>query len=529
MNKKLLIALVCVVIVAAGYFLFGQKPAGDKSADSSSEYRDTIIFATNTDILTLDPQIQNDTTTEQVVRMLYNNLLKFDDEGNIVGDLAEEWGPSEDGLTWTVKLKQGVKFHNGKEMTAADVKATFERAMHAKAGGLRTTEIIKMFRSVDAPDKYTVTITTDKPYGPMEALLCNLSLAVMDAEFIDKYGLDLGSKTEAENGTGPYKIASWTKDDEVVIERFGDYFDGPAFTQKIVVKPIPEAASRVIALENGEVDVIGNISANDLATLEKHESIKVMKVPTISQRLFRFGCNDPIISKTKVRQAIFYAIDRQAIIYSLFAGTVYPSTAPLAPVTWGYTNLGEIKRDIEKSKQLLKEAGYPDGFETKIVTCERYMKGTQMAEVLASQLAEVGIKAKIEVWEWSALSASWDGVKKEDFNQPIFVMGAGPSMRDADGGLRGLYTTSESGLNDRNYGFYSNAEADRLIYAGMSETNKEKRAELYAEAEKILYLDDPAAFWLFDMYGMCAMSGKVEGVKVSAINNVTFERARVKN
>ncbi len=157
------------------------------------------------------------------------------------------------------------------------------------------------------------------------------------------------------------------------------------------------------------------------------------------------------------------------------------------------------------------------------------MKGTQMAEVLASQLAEVGIKAKIEVWEWSALSASWDGVKKEDFNQPIFVMGAGPSMRDADGGLRGLYTTSESGLNDRNYGFYSNAEADRLIYAGMSETNKDKRAELYAEAEKILYLDDPAAFWLFDMYGMCAMSGKVEGVKVSAINNVTFERARVKN
>lgn len=230
MNKKLLIALVCVVIVAAGYFLFGQKPAGDKSADSSSEYRDTIIFATNTDILTLAPQIQNDTTTEQVVRTLYNNLLKFDDEGNIVGDLAEEWGPSEDGLTWTVKLKQGVKFHNGKEMTAADVKATFERAMHAKAGGLRTTEIIKMFRSVDAPDKYTVTITTDKPYGPMEALLCNLSLAVMDAEFIDKYGLDLGSKTDAENGTGPYKIASWTKDDEVVIERFGDYFDGPAFT-----------------------------------------------------------------------------------------------------------------------------------------------------------------------------------------------------------------------------------------------------------------------------------------------------------
>lgn len=532
MNKKFIVGIICVVILVAGYFMIGSKSdESQKEATTvatEAEYRDTLIFATNTDILTLDPQIQNDSTTEQVVRMLYNNLLKFEDNGEITGDLAEEWNVAEDGVTWTIKLKQGVKFHNGKEMTATDVKATFERAMNAEAGGLRTTEIIKMFESVEAPDKYTVVITTDEPYGPMEALLCNLSLAIMDADYINKYGLDLGSKVEGENGTGPYKITTWSKDDEVVIERFENYFGTPAFTQRIIIKPIPEAASRVIALENEEVDVIKDINANDLATLEKHENITVLKVPTISQRLFRFGCNDPIMANTKVRQAIVYAIDRQSIIDSLFAGTAYPSTAPLAPVTWGYTNLGEIKQDKEKAKQLLKDAGYPDGFETKIITSERYMKGTQLAEVVASQLSEIGITAKIEVWEWSALSASWSGVTREEFDQPIFIMGAGPSMRDADGGLRGLYTTTESGLNDRNYGFYSNKKADELIIAGMQETNKEKRAQLYAEAEKILYLEDPAGFWLFDIYGMAAMNKKVEGVHVSPINNVTFENARVK-
>lgn len=545
LNKKLMTVIFVLVLVAAGFSMLRggdeatetagtPEPAQEASQEAApapeaeTAYKDTITFAVNTDILTLDPQIQNDTTTEQAVKMVFSNLLKFEDDGTVVGDLAEEWGASEDGLTWTIKLKEGVKFHNGKTLTAEDVKATFERAMHAEAGGLRTTEIVKMFKTVETSGDLTVIINTDEPYGPMEALLCNLSLGIMDSEMIKEHGLDLGSKVEAANGTGPYKVKEWVKDDKFVLEKFDDYFGTPAKTKYVVTKPIPEAASRVIALENGEVDVISGISANDLATLEEKDNIKVVKAPTVSQRLFRFGCNNPIIANTKVRQAIVYAIDRQSIIDSLFAGTAYPSTAPLAPVTWGYTDLGEIKQDVEKAKELLKEAGYEDGFETKIVTCDRYMKATQIAEILKAQLAEIGIKAEIEVWEWSALSASWDGITAEEFDQPIFVMGAGPSMRDADGGLRGLYTTTETGLNDRNYGFYSNAEVDRLVYAGMSETNQEKRAELYAEAQKILYLDDPAGIWLFDMYGMCAMSDKVDGVTVNPINNITFENATVK-
>lgn len=540
--KKIIVLLLCFVMVFSMAACTGGQEAakpenpsnGNANADGNaeskedSEYKDKLIFAPNTDVQSLDPQVQNDTTSEQVVKMLYNTLLKFDDAGNVIGDLAKSWEVSEDQKTWTFMLKEGVKFHSGKELTADDVKATYERAMKAEAGGLRTTEIIKMFEKVEVVDKYSVSITTNEPYGPMEALMCNMSLGIMDSDYIDKYGLDLGTKSEAENGTGPYKLASWKKDEELVIERFDDYFGDKAFIKTIVYQPIPEAASRVIALETGEVDIIGGIPAEELERLEKTDGITVIKAPSVGQRLFRFGCNDPIISNTKVRQAISYAIDRQIIIDSLFKGSAYPSTAPLAKVTWGYANLGEIKQDKEKAKQLLAEAGYPDGFETKIVTTERYMKGVQLAEVLASQLAEVGIKAKIDVWEWSALAATWDGITKEEFDEPIFIMGAGPSMRDADGGLRGLYTTTETGLNDRNYGFYSNAEADELIYAGMKETNPEKRKELYKKAEQILYLDDPAGIWLFDMYGMTAMSSKVEDVTVSAISTITFERAKIK-
>ena len=537
--KKLLTLILCLAMVLTVFAGCSSTPATEEGASASgdaaqgeaadSEYKDTLVYALNTDVQSLDPQIQNDTTSEQVVKMLYNTLLKFEDDGTVVGDLAESWSVSEDKLTWTFNLKQGVKFHNGKELTSADVKATFDRALNAEAGGLRTTEIIKMFTAVEAPDPYTVTITTDGPYGPMESLMCNMSLGIMDADYIEQYGLDLGTSVEGENGTGPFKVVSWERDQEIVVERFDDYFGTPAKLQTVVYTVIPEAASRVIALETGEVDVIDKPTNEDLERLEADtENFTVLRKPTISQRLFRFGCNDPIISNTKVRQAIVYAIDRQAIIDALFTGSAYPSTAPLAPVTFGYSDLGEIEQDLELAKSLLAEAGYPDGFDTKIVTTGRYQNGIELAEIISQQLAEIGINAKIEVWEWSALSASWNGITADEFDQPIFIMGAGPSMRDADGGLRGLYTTSETGLNDRNYGFYSNAEVDALIEQGMQETDQQKRVEIYKEAMEILYREDPVAFWLFDMYGLAITSSKVEGVTLSPISTITFENATVK-
>ena len=188
MKKKLWCIALCVMM------LLTSVGCSNGANDDGGEYKDTLVYAIRTDVQYMDPQVQNDTTSESVVKALYNTLLKFEDDGSVVGDLAEDWSVSEDQLTWTFKLKEGVKFHNGKEMTAEDVKATFERAMFAEAGGLRTTEIIKMFTSVDVVDPYTVSITTDEPYGPMESLMCNMSLAIMDADYIEKYGAELGAE-----------------------------------------------------------------------------------------------------------------------------------------------------------------------------------------------------------------------------------------------------------------------------------------------------------------------------------------------
>lgn len=514
-----LVVTTMLVALAGAAFAAGQTEAAGAVSDQ-------LIIAVNTDAATLDPHVQNDSHSEQVVAMLYNTLLKFEADGTIVPDLAESYEVSADKRTWTFKLKEGVLFHNGNELTAESVKGTYERFMADDADGtqLVVKEITKMFESVDVIDKYTVSITTDEPYGPMMSLLSNRSLAIMDPEVIEEHGASTGDFPESAVGTGPYTIVSWSKDEEIVLERFPDYFGEPARTERLRFRVIPEGASRVIALENGEVDFLRQFPAEDMERLVASDEVQVIQTPSVGARLFRFGADDPIISNAKVRQAIVHAIDRKAIIDGLFPGLAEESTAPVTPVVWGYKDFGVIERDLDKAKRLLAEAGYPDGFETKIVTTPRYAKGVELAEVIADQLKDVGIEAEIEVLEWSVILPLWMGVTPEEFDQPIFIMGAGTSMMDADGALRGLYTTTETGTNERNYGFYSNEEVDELVHEAMKETDPERRAELYHRAMEILYLEDPVAIWLFDRPTTVAARRNVQNVEVNGIGMVSFEK-----
>ena len=485
-----------------------------------------LILADSTDASSLDPHVQNDGQSEQVVAMLYSTLLKFKADGSIVPDLAESWKVSADKRTWTFTLKKGVKFHNGKELTSADVKATYERFMADTADGKRLVvkQKTKMLQKVDAIDKYTVAITTKDPYGPMMSILCNRSLAIMDASVFNKYGMNTGSTAESVVGTGPYKMVSWKKDEEIVLERFSGYFGEPAKTERLLFRVIPEATSRVIALENGEIDFTKQFPAGDQARLAKGPKTQVVQAASVGSRLFRFGCDDPIIANTKVRQAIVYAIDRRGIYKGLFPGQAGDSFGPLAPVVWGHVNLGPIERDLVKAKKLLAEAGYPNGFKTKIVTTPRYAMGVELAEAISANLKDIGIDAQIEVLEWSVILPLWSGVTPQVFDQPMFIMGAGTSMMDADGGLRGLYTTTETGTNEQNYGFYSNKEVDKLVNGAMSETDPVKRYAMYKRAQEILYLEDPVAFWIFDRPTTVAALSKVKGIEINGVGLVHYEK-----
>ena len=508
-------ALAVIVLVAAAC-------GGGQSPDAGP--RDELIFSTTADATTLDPHNTTDSQSDQVVWMVYNSLIRFDEQMNLVGDLATAWSVSDDGRTWTFSLREGVRFHDGSRFSAESVKLSFERVIDP-AQNHKRLPLFSMLESIDVIDEHTVAITTTYPFGAFEPTMAHVSAVIVNPVVAAAAGANFGKTAAATSGTGPYRVATWRKDLELVLERNDDYFGEKGRTRRIVYRPIPEASARIVALETGDVDVITHIPPADLARLEASSTIDVVKKPSNGAQQFRFNHTKKPLDDPRVCQAISYAIDRKIIVDNLVPGLALPSTSALTRIMRGYANLGEIPHDPVRARQLLAEAGYPDGFDITISTTPRYNQGVELAEVVAAQLADVGIRATIDVVEWSTMVQLWGGLKPEDNPQEIFIMGAGASTGDADWGLRPIFMTAPT--NENNYGYYSNAEFDEVIQAAMRETDQARRLELYRRAQEIVYLEDPGAVWLFDHYYIVAKRRTVSDVTVSPLGVVTFERATV--
>ena len=492
--------------------------SASETAEASGEavYKDTFTIAVNADQEIMDGQMN--VTNDLVLPMVYSQLLKRDVEGNIVGDLAESWELEDDQLTWTFHLKKGVKFHNGKELTAADVKATYDRLLNDE-DPVRYTQTMGFIDRCEVVDDYTIQLITSEPAGPMEASLTLRANTILDADYIEKYGKDLGTTVESVNGTGPYKLTEWNKDENMHLTRFDDYFNGPARTENVVIEIVPEAASRSMAIESHQVDAANGLTPDEVVRLGEDPSINVYSMPGPGCHLFQFNCAHPIVKDTKVRQAISYALDRTAIVEALYGAigetprdSVLPSTA------FGYINLGVIEQDQEKSKELLAEAGYPDGFDMTLMTTAVYNRGVEMAEIVAQQLGEVGINVTLDVVDASTFNAALNGLTPEEFpDWGMFIMGAGCITLDADEGLKRRFATSEDGTNSNNYGFYSNAEVDECLNGAAATTDQELREQLYQRASEILYLEDPVGCYMNNRNEICVLSSKVEGFQMTPV------------
>ncbi|MDP6373684.1 MAG: ABC transporter substrate-binding protein [Vicinamibacterales bacterium] len=486
------------------------------------EARDTLVFAAPADATVLDPHNTTDSQSDQVVLMLFDTLITFDQEMNIVPHLAERWEVAEDQVTWTFSLREGVTFHDGSRFDAEAVRANFARVLDPEQNHKRLP-LFEMIDHVEVIDDYTVNIVTAYPFGAFEPTMAHVSAAILSPAAAATHGGEFGRSAEATSGTGPYRVVRWTKDLEIVLERFDDYWGEAPPLRRVEYRPIPEAASRVIALEAGDVDVITHIPPTDLVRLEAEAAIDVHKVVSIGAQQFRFNHARPPFDDPRVVQAISYAIDRRAIVENLMPGLAEVSTGALTPIMRGYAELGEISQDQDRARQLLAEAGYPDGFSTTISTTPRYLLGVELAEVMAAQLADVGIEVDIDVLDWGSMVAFWEGLLPENNPQEIFIMGAGASTADADWGLRPIFLTHPT--NENNYGYYSNAEFDRVIQEAMRATDPDARQALYRRAQEIVYLEDPGAVWLYDNYFILGARSSVVNITQSPLGVVTFERA----
>ena len=532
-NLALILAALMIVSVMAGCSKSDStdKPTNNAAPESSTTantsdaaetvYKDTITIAFASDQSYMDGQMNN--TNDVFLRAVYSQLVRRSADNDIIGDLAESWEVSEDGCTWTFHLKHGIKFHSGKELTAKDVKASYDRLLDTE-NPVRYNSLATGFISAcNMVDDYTVELVTPSPIAPMLANLTHRSNLILNEDCIEKYGAELGLTVESVDGTGPYKLAKWDKDNEMVLERFDDYFGGVMPTKTIDILIVADANARQVALETGEIDM-SSVTTSQVPLLKETPGVKIWFFDSIAAHGLQFNCANEYLKDTRLRQAVSYAIDRQAIIDALYSDVgETAATAPVNTRVWGYHNFGVIEQDQEKAKQLMADAGYPDGFSFSIQVCTTYNKSLETCEMVVSDLAKVGITATIETVDNATFSGSMGNrsYPGEDFPWGMFYMGYGAGTADCDEGLRRIWETSPDGNNNNNYGWYSNAEVDELLEKAAVEMDEATRLELYKQAQQILYIDDPAAVWTNDRLTVWATTDKVEGLKLN-VNSVIF-------
>ena len=489
MNKKrmwsaaLLLLLVLSTVLAA-------------CGGSGSSTKDTLVFGRGGDSTSLDPSRVTEGETFKVTVNLYETLLNFGEQDTTIQPgLAKEWN-TDDGLTYTFKLEEGVKFHDGTDFNADAVVKNFERWANGDAdkfpyynsmfGGFKGDEG-HVIESVTADGDYTVIIKLKRPQAPFLKNIAMSMFAIASPTAFEK-GDDQFERNPV--GTGPFQFVEWKSNDSITIEKFDDYWQkGLPKLDKIIFRSIPDNSARLNALIAGEIDLADGINPADGEKIEGNADLQLIERPSMNVGYLGLTVTRPPFDKKEVRQAMNHAIDKETIIESFFEGKANIAKNPMPPSISGYNDdIEGYEYNPEKAKELLAKAGYPDGFEMELWAMpvpRPYMPdGAKVAEVIQSNLADIGVKAKIVSYEWPTYL---DKASKGEAD--AFMLGWTGDNGDADNFLYVLL--DEDNIGSNNYTYFKNAEMHDLFIEAQTEVDEDKRIELYKKAQEIIHEEAP--------------------------------------
>ena len=458
-----------------------------------------------------DPRIGTDEVSQKVAQLVYDNLLTLDDQLRVAPGLATDW-QQLDPLTYIVHIRKGVKFHDGHELTADDVVYTFGSLIDpsfisARKGAYR------QLAKVTADDPYTVRFTLKEPFG---SFLIQLVMAVVPK----------GAGPELQRnpiGTGPYRFVSFAVDDRLELAAFPGYFGGAPKNKGVVLKVVPDEIMRGLELRKGTIDMVVNDLAPDIVYQMADEGdIKVAESPGTDYAYVGFNMRDPILKDKRVRHAIGYAIDRQAIVDHLRRGLAQPAIGILPPVSWAFEpSVFQFTHDIAKAKALLDDAGYPDPdgdgpaprlHLTLKVSTNEFIR--LQSAVIQQDLKAIGIDLDVRSYEFATMYAD---VLKGNF-QLFTLQWVGVSDPDM---LRRVFHSKQMPPSGFNRGYYENPEVDSLIDRAMAATTDADRKRLYGEAQRLIAEDAPyISLWY--KTNVAVSRKEVEGVKLTPSAEFTF-------
>ena len=458
-----LAAAMALSLAACG----GNQENNGSGGGTAGGYKNTLTWAQGADVTSLDPHQGKETPAVQVNTQIFDTLVTVDPETNeVVPQIAESWEQTDD-QTYVFKIREGIKFHDGSDLTAEDVKFSLDRARNSAA----VSYIVNFIEEVTVDDDHTVTVKTTAPYAPTLR-----NLAIPFAAIVPKAVVEADENAFIQNpvGSGPYKFVEWNHGDHVTLKAFDDYYAGKPETENLIMKVIPETSQRTIALETGEVDLAYDLAVNDIPKVNSDDKLTVYEIPSLTCWYVSMNMNKKPFDNPKVREAMSMAIDRQTIIDTINAGSGQTADAIIAPAVFGYYSTGVKEYNPTKAKELLAEAGYPNGFSTTLWVNDNQSR-IEMCQAMQAMLLEVGVQCNLEVLEFgSFISRTTAG------DHDLAYFGWTTSSGDADYSYYSLEHSTQQGAAG-NRSFLADPDVDKLLEEARSNTNEEERKELYKE------------------------------------------------
>ena len=479
-------------------------------------YGDTIITASIGEASNLIPILAGDSASHDVAGYVYNGLVKYDKNLNIVGVLAESWEISKDNLSIIFHLRKGVKWHDDTPFTAHDVMYTYRvivdpRTPTPYAGDFKPVKEVMMI------DDYTFKVTYEKPFAPA---LQSWSVGILPSHLLEGTDITSSPLIRKPVGTGPYIFKEWISGDRIVLTSNDNYFEGKPFVERRITRVIPDLATMFLELKRYTIDMMGLTPLQALKQTDYpgfRREFNKYKYLGFSYVYLGYNLKHEVFKDKRVRQAIAHAINKQEIIDGILLGQGVEATGPYKPDMWAYNgNVRRYEHSREKALALLQEAGFEkrkDGvlarngkpFEFTILVNQGNDVRIRTAELIQKRLHEVGISVKIRTIEWATFVNEF--IDKRNFEAVILGWSFGPEPDLFD-----VWHSSKQGLKEFNFVSYANKEVDDLIMKARHTMNQDKRKKYYFRIQEILADEQPYTF-LFIPYSLVAVHKRIKGIE----------------
>ena len=514
MNKKIPLKLLAVF-----FLLFTITSPGLCAVDA--DYGDTIVVASSGDARTLVPILASDSASSDICGFVFNGLVKYDKNIELVGDLAERWDVEDEGKVIIFHLRNGIRWHDGIPFTARDVEFTYKQLINPEVKTPYSADFERV-KDLTVIDEYTVKITYKEPFAPA---LSSWGMFIMPEHILSKEDLNKTSFSRSPIGTGPYRFKTWKTGEKIELVSNHDYFEGRPYIDRYIYRIIPDEATTFLELQTQGVDMSGLtplqfIRQTDNNFFKTHYN--KFKYPSFGFTYMGYNLSDPKFRDVRVRRAFQYAVNREEIIDTIFFGLAHITTGPFMLDSWAYNkDIKPVSYDPVEAKRLLKDAGWVDNdsdgwvekdgkeFEFTILTNQGNAERIRCAELIQKYLKDIGVRMKIRVVEWSSMINEF--INKRRFEAVLmgWFLSRDPDCYD-------IWHSSKTREGEFNFVGYRNERVDKLLEEGRRTFDVAERAKIYHEIHSLINEDQPYLF-LYSADALPIVNSRFRGVESSPI------------